>query len=199
MKGSTATQVRARLAATSPRSFVASTEVDGPVGAVEAELSRLVRRGEILRVRKGLYWKGPRTRLGVAAPDPEQVALHVAGRGAGPAGISAAHWLGLTTQVPGRPSVAVPGRAPMPVPGVRFYSRAWKRREVGLTPTEVAAIEVLRDWPGTVEVDWTRLQVRLASLTESAQIRPDKIAEAVASEHHPALRERWARVQTGLR
>lgn len=192
MERSTASLVRERLEVAPSTTFVVAAEIDAPVGAVEAELSRLARRGSIVRVRKGLYWKGPRTRLGIARPDPEQIALHVVGRGGGPAGITAASWLGLTTQVPGRPTIAVPGRAPTPIPGVRFSSRAFSRRELGLTPLEVAVIEVLRDWPDTVEADIDAFGDRLVELIATGQVRFDKIVDAVAAEHHVGLRERWA-------
>ena len=66
----------------------------------------------------------------------------------------AARWLGLTTQVPGRPCVAVPGRVPVAVHGVRFCSRTPRRRELGMNALEVAVVEVLRDWPLSVEASW---------------------------------------------
>jgi hypothetical protein len=171
---SVAASVRSLLDSLSDRAFIHARGVPGPTGAVEAELSRLARRGEIRRVRKGLYWKGPKTRLGIAAPAPQDVALAIAGPGAGPSGIEAARWLGLTTQVAGRPEIAVPGRVPTPIAGVRFCSRSTRRREVDLSPIEVAVIEVLRDFVAT------------------RQIRVDRISDQVADEHHVALRERWA-------
>jgi hypothetical protein len=189
---SIAASVRKVLSSLSDRAFVHARRVPGPTGAVEAELSRLARRGEIRRVRKGLYWKGPKTRLGIAAPAPQDVALEVAGPGAGPSGIEAARWLGLTTQVAGRPEIAVPGRVPAPVAGVRFCSRSPRRREFGLTPIEVAVIEVLRDWPVSVEASWDELRDKVVQLVAAGEIRPDRIAGQVAEEHHLALRERWA-------
>jgi hypothetical protein len=189
---SIAASVRSMLDSLSDRAFVHARRVPGPTGAVEAELSRLVRRGEIRRARKGLYWKGPKTRLGIAAPAPQDVALAVAGLGAGPSGIEAARWLGLTTQVPGRPQIAVPGRVPAPIAGVRFCSRSTRRREVDLAPLEVAVIEVLRDWPMSVEVGWDELRDKISELAATLQIRVDRIGDQVADEHHIALRDRWA-------
>jgi hypothetical protein len=189
---SVAASVRSLLDSLSDRAFIHARGVPGPTGAVEAELSRLARRGEIRRVRKGLYWKGPKTRLGIAAPAPQDVALAIAGPGAGPSGIEAARWLGLTTQVAGRPEIAVPGRVPTPIAGVRFCSRSTRRREVDLSPIEVAVIEVLRDWPMSVEVDWDELRDKVAGFVATRQIRVDRISDQVADEHHVALRERWA-------
>lgn len=195
---SVAASVRAALAQRPSRCFVHASELPGPLGAVEAELARLARRGHLRRVRKGLYWQGPRTALGIAAPDPETVALEVAGRGAGPAGIAAAQWLGLTTQVAGQPTIAVPGRVPTAVPGVRFCARSSRRRELDLDPTEVAVVEVLRDWPMSVEASWDDLTSTIATLTATHAIRPDIVAADIAFERHPKLRERWAALQHTL-
>ena len=195
---SVASSVRSMLDALPERAYVHARKVPGRTGAVEAELSRLTRRGEIIRVRKGLYWKGPKTRLGIALPAPQDVALAVAGAGAGPCGIEAARWLGLTTQVAGRPEIAIARRAPAPVSGVRFCSRSPRRREIGLLPMEVAVIEVLRDWPMSVEADWDELRYKVSELITTGQIRREQIADQVAEEHHVALRERWADLQSAL-
>jgi hypothetical protein len=75
---------------------------------------------------------------------------------------------------------------------VRFCSRSPRRREFGLTPIEVAVIEVLRDWPVSVEASWDELRDKVVQLVAAGEIRPDRIAGQVAEEHHLALRERWA-------
>lgn len=85
----------------------------------------------------------------MASPRAADVALEVAGRGAGLAELAAAHSLGLTTQVPSVAVVAVPGRAPTPAEGSRFVSRSIERRIAGLWPVEVAVLEVLRSGPGS--------------------------------------------------
>ena len=66
--------------------------------------------------------------------------MEVAGPGSGPAGVSAAYSLGLTTQIPAIEQDAVPGRVPSAVAGVRFVSRSIERRIAGLRPVEVALI-----------------------------------------------------------
>lgn len=196
MRTSVAAGVRSALAKMPPQTFVHATALPGSLSAVEVELARLARRGEIRRLRRGLYWRGPKTLLGIAAPDPEAVALEVAGPGAGPAGVAAAHWLGLTTQIPGRPSVAVPGRVPAAIPGVRFCSRTTRRRELGMRPLEVAVVEVLREWPMFVESDWNTVCCTIGSLVESSSVRPAVIAADVIAERHTKLREHWAAMQT---
>ncbi len=198
METSVAASVRDALAKMPSRAFVHAAALPGATSAVEVELARLTRRGEIRRVRKGLYWRGPKTRLGIATPDPEAVALEVAGRGAGPAGVAAAHWLGLTTQVAGRPSVAVPGRVPAAVPGVRFCSRTYRRRELGMRALEVAVVEVLREWPMFVEADWADTCSKIGSLIESRSVRPSVITADVEAERHTKLRRHWADLQAAV-
>lgn len=188
----TARLVRERVANAPERSFVAVADMAWPRHAVECELSRLAGRGEVVRVRKGLYWKGPMTRLGMPLPGAMEVGLAIGGVGAGPAGLSAAHLLGLTTQVPATESIAVAGRVPTPVPGVRFVSRSVERRVNELHHVEVAVIEVLRDGPDVVETPWRRVGEVIGSLADDGEIRMSAVDAELRVEHHPLARHRWA-------
>jgi hypothetical protein len=81
-------------------------------------------RSELIRVRKGLYWRGVQTPLGMSPPHPDALVRELVGSSAvGPAGLSAANALRLSTQVPRRAHVAVPARAPESTGLVRFVSR----------------------------------------------------------------------------
>ncbi len=195
---STAELVRERVAAVPSRGFIAAGELPGSRRAVECALSRLAADGEVVRVRKGLYWKGPKTRFGMASPRSADVALEVAGSGSGPAESSAAHLLGLTTQVPSVAVVAVPGRAPAPVPGARFVTRSIERRIAGLRPIEVAVLEVLRGGPALMEKPWRELASTVARLVSVGEVRPDVMASAVGEEHHVMTRERWAELAAAI-
>ena len=64
------------------------------------------------------------------------MALALGGPGSGPAGVAAAYWLGLTSQVPSTYLAAVPTRVPTPWPGVRFTQRPIGRLLHTLTPSE---------------------------------------------------------------
>lgn len=154
-------------------------------------MSRLAGSGELVRVRKGLYWRGKQTRFGMTRPGALDVALAVAGPGSGPAGVAAAHMLGLTTQVPGTVEVAAPGKVPEPIKGVRFRSRPYARQARKLRPMEVAVLEVLRD-PGAVELPWRAVEGRLAELMESNTIRRSVLDRSAADEPSPTVRARWA-------
>ena len=77
----------------------------GNRAAVDQALSRLVRRGQLLRAARGLYLRPIETRFGPRTPSVEVVlnALHVqTGETITPGGAAAANTLGLTTQVPVR-------------------------------------------------------------------------------------------------
>ena len=86
-------------------------DLGDPAPAELRELSRLVKAGELRRVRRGLYWRGRKTLFGMAPP-PEASAVRalLGGIAIGPAGASAATELGLSTQVPAVMTVASPRR-----------------------------------------------------------------------------------------
>jgi hypothetical protein len=178
---SVAGAVRQRILAAPDGTFFTRADFCGTGPAAGSALSRLAASGELLRVRRGLYWKGTPTRFGMTRPTPLQVALHIAGPGSGPAGVAAAHLLGLTTQVPSTAEVAVPGRAPEPFDGVRFRSRPVGRRDRRLRPVEVAVLEVLGD-PAAVECGWGTVAARLTQLAERGAIRPDVLREQADAE-----------------
>lgn len=188
---STAEQVRARVLRSRRSRFWHAHDFAGPVGAVSAELVRLAAVGELARIRPGLYWRGQRTRFGMVRPSQLAVALRVAGRGAGPTGVTGAHALGLTSQVPGTILVAVPGTAPAGWDGVRFESRPRRRRV--LTSVEVAVVEVLCD-PAAVEVDWDDAVRRLAGMVDAGAVRAHTIGRVVDGEGDADTRARWASV-----
>ena len=174
---------------------MAVRDVDGSRSAVESAFSRMAASGDILRIRKGLYWKGATTSLGVSPPSVEEVALQLGGPGSGPAGVAAARWLGLTTQVPATYLAAVPARAPTPWPGVRFTQRPIDRLVHSLTPSEVAVLEVLRAGPAVVETAWEELPDVIARLAASGTVRLDALDESAATEPHRQARARWSEIR----
>jgi hypothetical protein len=111
------------------------------------------------------------------------------GRGIGPAGWSASHALGLSTQVPAVPEFAVVGPPPTGVPGVRFHSRRNFAR-LSLRYHEIALLEVLRDWPDHVERDWSDLERAVIRFRDDGRIRPNRVLKAATEEKVPAVRAR---------
>ena len=187
---STAAAVRRRALAARPGTFLRRKDFEGSDRAVESELSRLTLAKELIRVRRGVYYRGKSTRFGMTRPSVLEAAIAVAGPGSGPAGVSAAHLLGLTTQVPGVVEIAVPGKVPDPMPGVRFRLRPFERRELRLDPIEVAVIEVLRD-PAAIESTTAELRRRVSDLIARGAVRVDILADEIADERHTGARQRW--------
>jgi hypothetical protein len=158
---------------------------------VDALLARMASAGRLHRVRRGLYWCGDRTRFGMMPPGDDDVVHALVGTsGVGPAGLSAANDLGLTTQVPARTIVAVPARPPRSIPRVRWVNRAGRpaRRSADLSWTEVALLEVLADWDQVVEVDDLVARKRLAGLLAEGHVRASPLIIAAAGEPAAARR-----------
>lgn len=148
-------------------------------------LSSLVEESELRRIRRGLYWRGTKTPLGMSPPPTETLISALApGAGVGPAGLSAANLLRLSTQIPRKAEVAVPSRAPSAVGAIRFVARSARRdrERAGLTPTEVALLEVLESWEKVLEVSPDEAWARLTKLLTSGQVRAERVARAGNSE-----------------
>ena len=85
----------------------------GSRAAVDQALSRLTRRGQLLRIGRGLYFRPIHTRFGVRSPEVSTVLDAVqkaTGEAIAPSGAATANQLGLTTQVPLRPVYLTSGR-----------------------------------------------------------------------------------------
>lgn len=86
----------------------------GERAAVDQALSRLVKRGELLRVRRGLFAAPVKTKFGDRAPSVSAVVESIArttGERVSISGASAANILGLSTQNPARQIFWVSGRS----------------------------------------------------------------------------------------
>jgi hypothetical protein len=192
-----AERVREQVRNTPAGAFLHTRELVESCGsraAVEVALHRLRIEEPLVTVRRGLYFKGKPTRFGPTRPDPLQVGYEIAcsagfQAGVGPAGMSAARALGLTTQVPGWHEIAVPGRAPADVPGVHFTSRSGVGR-AALRPLEVAVLEILRGWPRYSERTWPELAHAVRTLAKSGEIDLAAVQRAARRERHVAAREK---------
>lgn len=178
---------RARILRSRDR-FWHPADLPGAQSTVQHLLTELTKEGELRRVRRGVYWRGTRTPLGMSPPPTDDLVSELVGgrKGSGPAGPSAASLLRLSTQVPRRAHVAVPGRAPSSTPTVQFVSRAASlgRHDAGLSPVEVALLEMLEDFSAS-ELSPNESWDRLRTVLGSPQVRPRKLATAAATE--PAI------------
>lgn len=179
----TSGRIRHRVAAAPAGRFFRPADFVGSTAAVETALSRLASEGTLRRVRRGLYWKGVNSRFGPGRPPANDVAVEVAGdRGNGPAGWTASHVLGLTTQVPAVTEMTVVGRhAPKAPDGIRFHTRSnLGRLKLGFY--EIALMEVLRDWPATSDGDWTALLTTVEDFKAKGLINVEKVVKRSRSE-----------------
>jgi hypothetical protein len=86
----------------------------GARAAVDQALSRLHRRGKLIRMSRGMYVLPVNSRFGKRAPSTEKVVEAFAsqrGETVAPSAATAANALGLTTQVPVRPIYLTSGRS----------------------------------------------------------------------------------------
>jgi hypothetical protein len=178
--------------------YVHVSSLPGSANAAKTAASRAASRGEIVPLRRGLYYKGVPTRYGMATPPKEDVALEVLGRiGVGPAGVSAARAFNLTTQVPVKPELATASPVPTNVSGVRIHKRNnMARRE--LTYHEIALLEVLRDYRFTSESSWDALVAAVAERVKDRKVRPAKVVEAARGERKPRVTSAVAKVIADL-
>jgi hypothetical protein len=190
---SIAADIRASVEATPAGAFIRSADVPGPRAAVNTALSRLAKAGKLVRVRNGLYWKGVTSRFGTGRPGLLDAAIAAAGiDGAGPSGWSATHALGLSTQLPAMPEVAVAGPVPS-LEGVRFHKRNnLARRNLGFW--EIAILEALRSYPAYAEVGLDEIASRACSLSADGKVRLPALESAARSERSLALRRNFAAV-----
>lgn len=148
-------------------------------------LAGLVDGGELRRIRRGLYWRGTKSPLGMAPPPTDALIQELApGPGVGPAGLYAANLLRLTTQVPRRAEIAVPTRAPEDLGNIRFVARPARvaRARAGLNQTEVALLEVLASWESVIGLPPGEAWARLLEVMASGSARPERIARAARTE-----------------
>lgn len=165
--------------------FWRTSDMDAPPSTTQRLLAELVKQGELRHIRKGLYWRGITTPLGMALPTPDVLATElIGGKCLGPAGLSAANALRLSTQVPRRAEYAVVGRPPTGSTTVHFVDRSARhgRAEQALNPTEVAALEVLDGWHTVMETGPCEAMDRLAGLITSGVIDADRLAGASGTE-----------------
>ena len=168
-------------------------DFDGGAHAVDAALRRLATDGDLARVRRGVYWRGSRTRFGMTAASSVRAVREILGgrEAVGAAESSAANLLGLSTQVSPVPVIAVSRRAPTGLADIRLVNRASRtaRREVGLNDLEVTILEALEGWDKYVEVDAATATDRFVSALGRSDVRIDRLVSASRTES-PRVRER---------
>jgi hypothetical protein len=168
-----------------PRSFLHVSDLPGTNEAARKAASRAVQSGELVHVRRGLYFKAPGgTRYGPVKPRVEDVVREIfkaPNSGFGPVGYSAAQSLGLTTQVPAKFEASALRKADPPPLGVALHVRSNLAR-AALNEREIAVLEVLRSPERFVEGGMTRLARKVNELSSTRALRLGAISKALAGE-----------------
>ncbi|KAF5281057.1 hypothetical protein FQR65_LT14873 [Abscondita terminalis] len=171
------------IRSTPERSFVRVNQLPGTTTAARQAASRAARSGELIPIRRGLYYRGVQTRYGMTRPRVEEIAREVLGEmGSGPAGYSAAREWGVTTQVPASFHVATLWVAD-PIEGVTQHARR-NRERVKLNTKEIALIELLRAPEVYVEAGWDALVQHVRKAFARGDAREDALCAAVAGERN---------------
>jgi hypothetical protein len=193
---STAHAVRRRVLGSHDRVWQ-TADFDGSSDAVQSELRRLVKAGEIEHIRRGVYWRGRKTRFGMTAPDAGKALRKVLGKRAtiGATGWYATNLLGLSTQVSPIETLAITGRPPSGFRGVKLVDRSQRvgRHDARLNDLEVTFLEALEGWDRYVEARPARAVERFKALINDGDVRVDKLVSAAKTEP-AAVRERLRRL-----
>jgi len=180
----------AAIRETPERSFVHVANLPGSPAAARKAASRAAKEGLLVPVRRGLYFRGKRTRYGTSSPRPEEVAREILGsQGIGPAGYSAARIWGLTTQVPPRWHVATL-RVVEPIDGVEQHERSNLKR-VALNEKEIALLELLRSPDVYVEAGWDALVAKVQTAIQHGDISLHRLREAAPAEYNRSVRDNF--------
>lgn len=186
---STAELIETRIGRARAGAVFSIHDFSGSKPAVKSALSRLVAEGKIHRLRRGIYWRGAKSRFGSGRPWPGDVVKKLASdKAVGPTGWSASYELGLSTQVPAVPEFVLLGSLPKNVPGVGFRTR-WNLRRIELNYFEVGLLEILRSWPSFAEVSWDELTRKVKELSLRGILRPDRILDVALFEKSPKARK----------
>jgi hypothetical protein len=178
---SAASVVRARVEQGGGRYWKYPDFADLPPSAVATTLSRLAREGTLKRVGKGVYYRPAPTSFGMSVPGASATTAQLLGAAVHPAGLSAANFLGLSTQNPGRPEYATP--APFPPTALRD-ARVHTGRpalRASLSAEDGAFLETLRERARSSDLPPEQTAERLMRLLAEPG-RFARLAEAASAE-----------------
>jgi hypothetical protein len=169
----------------------------GSRAALDQALSRLVRRGRLLRAGRGVYVAPVSSRFGSRAPSAQKVVEELSvrrGETIAPSGASAANALGLTTQVPTRMVYLTSGRSRKITLGKQIvhlqHAPAWQ-----LTLAREPAGEIIRAlaWAGPERVDQALKQIEakvprseFQRISQQSSLLPMWMAAALSRTAHYA-------------
>jgi len=182
----TAKQIRSRVHRGGERFWRHADFAGLPPAAVAQALSRLAKHGELDRVRKGVYYRPRPTVLGNSRPSPDSIVTHSTRTLLHPAGITAANYLGFTTQNTARPEYASSASsAPRALAGAHVYTRRPRNRE-SLSEQQSAILELLRDRARTSDLGAKGTCARLLDILDDP--RSFALLTKAAADEPPRVR-----------
>jgi hypothetical protein len=187
----------AAIRAARARSFVRISDLPGSAAARRKAASRAVVDGDLVKIRRGLYYRGVVTVYGMTTPSAGEVLREALGtRGVGLSGHSAAREWGVTTQVP--PVVYVATLKTVEgLPGVKQSVRSNLAR-ADLNAKEIALLELLREPESYVEAGWAVFVAKVGAAIDEKEVRLTTLEPVVAVEHAIATRANFARLLVDL-
>jgi len=187
----------AAIRALPARSFVRLSDLPGADTARRKAVSRAVESGDLLKVRRGLYYRGKATRYGMTHPSTADVVNVVMGSiGVGLAGFSAAREWGVTTQLPVSVHVATLKRVEG-LGGVKQTVRSNLAR-ADLNAKEIALLELMREPDVYVEAGWGALVAAVRDAIRTHTVRVSILRLAGHNEYDLATRSNLDRLLVNL-
>ncbi len=178
-------------------SFIHVGNLPGSPMAARKAASRAALAGQLIQVRKGLYFRGAASQYGMTGPDIKTVALEVLGEiGVGPAGYSAARVWEATSQLPAVLHLATLFPTAK-INGVVQTKRS-NRHRTKLNYREIALLELLRDPDAYIEIEWLEFVERVRRSFLAGEINLDQFREAVAGEHSKSVRTNFEKLIADL-
>lgn len=155
--------------------------------ALAAALSRIVKAGQLTRVRRGVYYRPRATMFGLSTPDPTALAdavLRARGEAPLPSGVGAFNQLGLTTQVSGAVTRATRrSTAPTTIGRIRLYVTPRPLdAQKGISPDERAALEALRKITRIPDATPETVLNRLGAQLRSGRLEFERLARFAHAE-----------------
>ena len=178
---SAATQVYERVQKGGERYWKLSDFNDLSATAVAHALSRLAARGELQRVRKGVYYRSKQTVLGPSLPSASAMVSLTAKAPLHPSGLTAGAALGLSTQNPMRPEFATASAA---IPSALRNAVVHTGRPLSrldLDASDAALFELLRDRARYSDLSPEETVDRLVKMLSSRK-RFERLAKAARDE-----------------
>ncbi len=157
-----------------------------PESAVAAALSRLQKKGVLVRVRKGVYYRPRASRFGMSAPEPTRVAeavLKRRGIRAVSSGLPGYNALGLTTQISAVPTFAVEKNVGSLRTGKKSRIRLRPVDTIrGVKAEERVVLDSLRDLRSIPDTTPSEVLRKLARLFRERSVDYERVAHRARSE-----------------